>query len=485
MVTLVSPFIFHRKSINSKLKSVMEPSMNRTDEKQSGKRLATSRTTMDAASIKKRLRAYQADAPFLNLNDDCMVTIFEHLSQIDLCHVRNVCRRFAPLAETAFEYVLKRKPEWNKIVMAETDWYKLIMNESSTSDARRIVYKFGHLFRSIHVVGNTDSNILQRLTEITSLTLERVTIDRKMVRALSAVTHLKTLDLVDCTFLINKDNTSLSYKSLLLTRLTFQKVLPPLYVFTKLLQCTQRLRCLGLPIDLPDGYIKDIGKHAKKLPELIIFVNDNSVAATVPNMLGILKSVKKLTVSGHKTLGMCATTIIDGIKPNLPQLIHLEVKGFSFTRMTFNSMSEMKNIRHLTLMGMFTCEKTEFVSMVASLPHLSNLTFSLESCCSLKCERRDVEFNVMKDIVEAGTELNVLKLLCVRELRIDEKGYAKLLDAVKSASRKEKLAVEIAGCGKTTSFDVPMHVQKTNEPYLRIDYSVDKSGSCNSISVED
>lgn len=438
------------------------------DKKEKPKRRAESPPTLDAVSIKKRLRGYQTEEPFLHLNDDCLMGIFEHLTQVDLCHVRRVNARFDPLVERVFRCALKKKPDWNKFEMAE-----------STSDTRRIFYNFGHLFQWFHAIGNTDDDIFERLPQITSLTLERLNIDWKMIRKIHGIQCLKTLDLVNCTFDHHpKINTAPNIKYSTLQRLTFQTLLPT-RIFSKLLQYSQQLRCLGLPIDVPESYNDHIQKYGQKLTEFILFANDNFVSSTVPNVLSDLKNVKRLTLSGYRTLGAPATSFLVSIKNNASQITHLEIKEFTFKKPAIDTISELKSLQHLTLTGMFDCEKTEFVSLVTALPLLTSLTFTLDSCCSLKCHSRDVNFNVMKSIVEAGKELNVLKLLHVRLIRIDGKAYAELLKVLEKRVRKEKLLIAIDGCGSTTGFDVPMHVQSANEKCLEIGYDVYKGCSCN------
>lgn len=86
-------------------------------------------------SIEKRPRTHRTDTTLLDLNDHCLLTIFENLNEIDICHVQNVCRRFVPLATSAFTTIRRRSPE------------KMISKlRYSNSELRRMIYKFGELF---------------------------------------------------------------------------------------------------------------------------------------------------------------------------------------------------------------------------------------------------------------------------------------------------------------------------------------------------
>lgn len=397
----------------------------------------------DADSIKKRLRANRCNTGLLDLNDDCLLAIFEKLNGIELCHMQNVCKRFGSLTEGTFRSLLKQNPEWASSDIGGPE-----------CDTRRIFYKFGHLFATFHVHSDIDYDVLQRLTELTILNVVsgRIT---------------------------TSSSKRLRVKRSPLQRLTFSDKLPPLSIFKKMLQSSQQLQCLGLPLSVSDKYIPHIQKLARQLTELDFHTPVNSVGPELPTLLRYLKNLRKLIITGSMTRSInSAKPILESIKHNIPGLIHIELKEFMLRKQYLQIVSQMESLQHITMMGIFDCLKSEIVSMVAALPSLITLTLAFENCCSPNCRSRNVDFGIVKDIVEAGKKLNSLKFVDAIEMRIDGDGYAKLLDILKGNNRTERLTIAIEGCRKTTTFDVPMEVQKANDECLRIDYDVEGRCRC-------
>lgn len=412
---------------------------------------------------KKRLRSHESDRNFLKLNDDCLLGIFQHLSQIDLCHVRNVCPRFAPLAETAFGILLRKNRAWKKLE-----------KDRRRSDTRRIFYNFGHLFKMFRVVGEIDSDILQRLTQITSLILVNVTIDGKIARAIFSAEHLKILDLVDCKFISNVGSRNYSKRprgeDASLIRLIFQQTVPPLDIFTRILTSNQHLRCLGIPITIQEDYVHRILTHASKLSELVIFANDSN-SRQMHKLVSNLKSPKLLAFNGVTRI-MNVAPLLQGIENTSFDISLLILSEFIIDEESITLISKMKNLQHVVLKGQFTHLGSEFVSLAASLPLLNNFTIAFKQC-SIDYKCAGFTFNVVKDIVKAGKGLEVLKILSARNIHINEEGYADLVDIFQKNSRKKKLSIEFLGCKATTSLGVP--VQRSD---LKIKYGRDATCVC-------
>lgn len=108
-----------------------------TDKKMVRKRRSEDPATLDNNSMKKRLRGYRPKISLLDLNDHCLLTIFENLNEVDICHVQNVCKRFVPLAESTFRNIRRMNSEQNIFRMGYSE-----------SEIRRIAYKFAHLINS-------------------------------------------------------------------------------------------------------------------------------------------------------------------------------------------------------------------------------------------------------------------------------------------------------------------------------------------------
>lgn len=427
-----------------------------------GKRRLEDHATLDADSIKKRLRSYRFRTSLLDLNDDCLRSIFDHSDKVDLCHMRNVCTRFASLAESAFSVHLKLRPQWTKLKA-----------EHSKSDMRRIFYNFGHLFRSFHACGDIDSDVLQRLTQLDSLILERVRVDSEMVSTIHAGEHLKILDMFNCTFVpSNRDNAlrilsrALCKRSSSLKRLLFQQQIPPLRLFSKFLRFNKQLRCLGLPTDIPERYISQILKNAEHLNELVLFSN-NSESNHIFQLIRNLKNPKLVAIDGRANVMVSAEPLLDRMRQTTPDIALLVLTDFIFDPESISIISEMKEIQHLVLRGKINCPGSVLVSLVASLPLLYNFTVSFKSCSS-DYPNRGVTVNVLKEMVRAGKKLSFLKLSYVRDIRVNANDYAELDDLVRRDSRKQKLAIAIEGCKLTTRVDVPIRVQRVD---LKICYT--------------
>lgn len=83
-----------------------------------------------------------------DLNDDCVLEIFARLSVLDLCAIRNTCKRFDALAEYFFNMVYKSLNLNNYNIVGE---YRLL----SEDEARTILTTFGKQIDSLKV--NADS----------------------------------------------------------------------------------------------------------------------------------------------------------------------------------------------------------------------------------------------------------------------------------------------------------------------------------------
>lgn len=458
------------------MNSKMDDTCGHFDKKIVLKRRATSLPALANDSIKKRLRGNRSHTSLTDLNDDCLLAIFENLNRIDICHVQNVCKRFDSVAETAFHSRLKRNKNWAKIGMRE-----------SRSETRRILYKFGHLFEKLIINGTCDSDILQRLTQIKELHLQQVNIDWKMICVLHAAEKLSLLFMTKCKFVSNNGGKRrrVSAKDLHTTitplnHLIIREQPPPVHVFNKMLQYNKRIQGLGLPLNVSKKFLSHIVNHGQQLTRLHLYAK-NSNRMEILKILGDLKNLRELVIDGCDECTMSAKPLVKHIQERALKITNLYLYELTFDEETLEIIGEMKTLRLLTLTGAFYFDKTMLVPLVASLPLLISVTFSFLRCVSHNCRVRNVYFDTLNDIVAAaGKELNSLTLDGVREATIDEKGYAKLLKTIKNGNRKKRLSITIIGCTATTSFDVPMHVQKADEKSLRIAYIADTDCKCHS-----
>lgn len=432
------------------------------------KRHIESPSASDVSPIKKQTSEYSGTDSLLVLNDDCLLSVFEHLSQSDLCNVQNVCRRFAPLAETAFRSNVIRRPDWVQFQPV-----------NSMPNRRRIFYKFGHLFRSFHAWGKLDSDILQRMTHLTRLTLLRVALDSEIVGVIHSAKHLEVLNMYHCDF--ENESSGNSSKSVnVLRRLTCQDQLPPLHTFSEFLQYNQQLNRLGLPTGIPESYVRSIVQHAPQLTELVLFITKYQTTAII-ELISNLKALKMVTINApadmiSPLLNTHRTKLLVGMQETNPGITDLQLNDFVFDSDVMTIISKMKNLQHLALKGKFVCLENDFVSLVASLPCLNKFTVSFKSC-TIGHQREHVTFtfDTLRDIVDAGSNIDFLSFRYARDIHIDEMGYAELLDILKRDIRKQKISLVIEGCKLTTSFVVPKCVQRKN---LEIDFTKNKSCGC-------
>lgn len=460
------------------------------DKKQIRKKRSRDITALDTNSAEKRLRAYHTETTILDVNDHCLLTILAYLNENDLCHVRNACTRFVSLSEGAFLSICKTRKN-NFRAYCEN------------SELRRIVCNFGHLFEScmftsisdsvdldsglhfqyVNVDRNFNSGILQRLTHLTSLTLDDVNVDSEIIGVIHRAEHLNDLSLY-CTYdssCGNKSrNVSIQTKKSSLTYLQFDEQVPPLNTFIEFLQFNPKLLSLSLPSDIPSNYIRHIEKHSNQLVELYFFTRQNSksISIRIQKLLSNLQNLKQVTFSGSgfNYSNRSAKPFVDAVK-NAQNISRLRFDELTFNKSSIEIISTMKNVRRLELSGIFNCSETEFVSLVTSLSMLVSLTLSFED--SSHHHNRDVNFNTLKEIVTFGKRLKYLEMNSVKGIRISETDFGDLVQVLKERGEDEiRLTITIEGCRSTTSFDVPMPVQKSNENYLRIVYTTDIFCEC-------
>ncbi|XP_055314995.1 uncharacterized protein LOC129575419 [Sitodiplosis mosellana] len=444
-------------------------------------------------SVKKRRRGHHMIShatTLLDLNDDCLLTIFGNLKAIELCHVANVCKRFGPLAESAFRTTHK-----------SDQFIRLRFDEGSCtkSELRRIICKFGHLVTYFFGTGRQlELNLLERSNNLRKLWLDEVIIDCKIAKPIfQRVEHLQ---LFDCKFVGNRSDISkdlfeaynnlelLMYSSMegvrpyglernyKLATLLFRNCVPSLSSFIQFLRFNKQLLCLGIPGDITDKYVSGIIKYGKQLTHIFLFVKEGIVSAETFERLGNLKNLRKLNI---RSLYLCpsksATTLIDGaLRMNIP-LSCLETHSFAIDSTALRSISKLETLVYLNLGGRIYCSKTEFMSLLVSLPLLNEiiLTFAYPSP-----NNQDMSVIILITLIECGKQLNRIELIDVQKFRINEESYAKLLEVVKSSGRKERLSVIFIGCKFTTSYEVSNAIQRNNQMYLKIDYSISTSCCC-------
>lgn len=80
------------------------------------------------------------------------------------------------------------------------------------------------------------------------------------------------------------------------------------------------------------------------------------------------------------------------------------------------------------------------------------------------------------EMIQNAKHLGFLALVGVRNLRIDQAVFEKLLNVVQIEN--EELTINIIGCKTTTSFNVPENIQKANAKRLVIEYEEDDDNRC-------
>lgn len=215
----------------------------------------------------------------LDLNDDCLRTVLEHLDAVNLCQIANVCTRFNPLTEEIFRRRHKR------ITLHGCSYEK--------STFRRVLYKFGHLISSIiadstSFGGNTridfDAIITHCSTNSISLCVHGAIIDCE--RAKPLFPKLRLLRLLDCEFVGYIHELFSSCSNLIyftfrakhpshFVAIKFPRLLdlrlanwaPHYRIFSRFLMLNPQLQLLILPLT-GNNHISAIAEYAQNLKRL-------------------------------------------------------------------------------------------------------------------------------------------------------------------------------------------------------------------------
>lgn len=147
---------------------------------------------------------------------------------------------------------------------------------------------------------------------------------------------------------------------------------------------------------------------------------------------------------------------------NVP-LKELDLHYFRVDSIDFRNILKIKTLTRLNLTGALRVSEADFVSISIELPLLKILILDFEFRNQM-C----ISINGLKSIIEFGKQLQHIYLFGVRNLRIHQESFLKLLETVKSGDKRMKLIIRLTGCKSTTNFDVPQSIQKANNACFKV-----------------
>lgn len=405
---------------------------------------------------------YESNATkFFDLNDDCVLEVFERLSVLDLCAFKWTCKRYFALADCFFEMAYKTLNFGNWNIKSE---YSLL----TENDMRRILSTFGTKLESITV--NADSFqpeskvVLQTLNEfccgrpLRSLkmvkfviddetvgecsalwsTVQRLTIDKcyvddsvieKWLRKCSSLTELEMIRQM------NTDGRCLLYEfpNLQGFALRSNDNFDPVCMNT-FLQKNPQLRTLSLIgcnfVD--DEIFEIIADNLVNLEALYIRVVHvtNKFEANLENLLR-LQQLCKLEFN-------CGLLPINTFITGLAMTNRMESLGISsaeFTPDLCSALCNLKNLQTLKLMSMYDGNVKSLKSIAQQLPRLKEFHI---------IESDFIEFDQIIEFIEHASRVE--KLVVVQSskiLPISSEMFVRLAESVQKRVDKLQLSVHL------------------------------------------
>ncbi|XP_031636623.1 uncharacterized protein LOC116349362 [Contarinia nasturtii] len=434
----------------------------------------------------------------LCLNDDCLQKLFEHLDINSLCQMANVCKRFRPITMQVFSHCHK------KFV------FKAL--RCKNSDFRRALCKFGHLMTSINAseanLGNYDERldgnaIVKYCTNnLEELIVRQATIDCDAFKPLFS--RLKCINLIECEFTGNKtdlfkscpnleilsfhadflgsDMIDLGYDELLssidfvvrkfpkLKRLGFDCSYDAHLKLFNLLALNPQVKEIDVIANPEDVFIDGIVKNAKNLEVLKLRCSDSGPEVETRKgflKLSKLKKLQKLYFeAGSEEYGKFFGPLMDAFAKEKVPIGQLEMFNFNIRPKDIKSILKLKTMKILSLNSIEKASDADLVPLATQLQLLEHLQLDFTNV------KAPITANGLVNMAADGNQLEYMALINVQNLKIDQKVFENILQAVQSRSNGKKLTIDIVGSyDKTTSFNVPGEIQRAANAHLIINYS--------------
>lgn len=219
--------------------------------------------------IRTRSQRAIANCPILKLNDDCVREIFSFLSVVDLCAVKDTCRRFNVMADSTVQKRFQKKSE-----------LKYTLNRDTQNGFAVTLQHFGQ-FHECHVVIEAEPNFNAA----------------EMWPQLRHCTAMKKLDLIGVNVRgFSKPKYRLKKMLRNLVHLRFEKCAGDDLDFARIINTCENLRCLNLfctADGASDALITHIARQSSQIEDLF-FGTMNSSSETFAENVAKLQHLQKL-----------------------------------------------------------------------------------------------------------------------------------------------------------------------------------------------
>lgn len=221
--------------------------------------------------IRTRSQRAIENCPILKLNDDCVREIFAYLSVIDLCALKDTCRRFNVMADSTVQKRFQTKSE-----------FEYTLNRDTQKEFALTLQHFGQ-FHEGHVVIEAEPNFNAA----------------EMWPHLKHCTAMKKLDLIGVN-VTGFPAPKYRLKKVLrnLVHLRFEKCAGDDLHFARIINTCENLRCLNLfctADGASDALITHIARQSSQIEDLF-FGTMNSSSDTFAENVAKLQHLKKLKV---------------------------------------------------------------------------------------------------------------------------------------------------------------------------------------------
>lgn len=399
---------------------------------------------------------------FFNLNDDCILDILHRLSLLDLCNVRDTCKRLRILSEYYFN-TMYRTLNFNSRSIKSDQWKLLTQDETKT-----ILMSFGHQIDALTLNADsfsaTSDEILQTINDYCSdqklqhlklikfafdddiiencqrlfSIVEKFTInkcygdDKLFEKLFNKCTALKNLELLRQ---FNIDGTCLqnTYPNLEGFALISNDNFDPLLVntfFTKNPQL-KVLKLIGCNF-VDDEIFPIISDHLINLESLSIrLVHVTSLFEE--NVLNLLKlqHLRKLEFN-------CGVRPINAFINGLAMTNTIECLGITSAEITVDlcsALGNLKNLQTLKLISMYDTKARDLKLLAVQLTKLNE--FHLVEC-------EAITFDEMMEFIEHSQQLEKLVLnQCCKVLPIDSAQFIRLAECCQKRVYKHQLIIHM------------------------------------------
>lgn len=427
----------------------------------------------------------------LHLDDKCLAKLFEYFDADTLCTMANTCKRFRATAEKVF-----------------SEQYKNFKcpRRYDTSKVRRVIRKFGSFINSFvsDDLHGLEPSIIAALVKycrpnLRKLSLAQTEIDCKLIRPLFP--QLKDLTLDTCDFVGNPKSLfeicwNLEYLyfdpgaegddiNFLVQKYPKLKGLaidcnPPMDdIIYPMLESNPQLKNLTLMAIADDDLISNVVECTKNLEQLTIRPGGMFKEPEEQTKRGLtqLAKLRKLT---HLTLDASYEAYAELIGPLADAMSKakarapfekLDLSGVYIDSKDIPSICKLVTLKRLLLNDMRNVTDTDLISLTASLPLLAELQLYFGYGID-----KAITVDTLVQMIENAKDLEFLALIGIRNLRINQTAFEKMLDTV--PVERKKLTIHVIGCKTTTNVNVPENIRNSNEKRLVIVHTEDDDNRC-------